>query len=82
MNDEFSGYAIFSDLGSTPASMEWSNGLDADGLLPGNATQQSDGVRAYTQANLRAKETIIGPGGRPIDRDIVTWVRLPPGLRP
>ena len=62
VKDENYDIAMFSDLSSSPASMEAGKAADAYGLFPGNTVEQSDAEQAYTQAEL---------GG---DR---TWVRLP-----
>ena len=62
VRDERSDYAIFEELSSAPSTMQASKALDAFGLLPGHAIQQTDAEQAYTQALL---------GGTP------TWVELP-----
>ena len=53
VKDEHGNWAIFADLGSSPASMEAARAADAYGLFPGHAIQQSDAEQAYTQAWLR-----------------------------
>ena len=62
VKDEDGNWAIFQELGSSPATMEAARCADAYGLFPGHATQQSDAVQAYTQAWLTGTKT---------------WVRLP-----
>ena len=62
VKDQDSNWAIFQELGSSPATMDAARAADAYGLCPGNAVQQSDARQAYTQAWLRGTET---------------WVRLP-----
>ena len=62
VRDEYGNWAIFAELGSSPATMEAARAADAYGLLPGHAVQQSDAEQAYTQAWLTGTET---------------WVRLP-----
>ncbi|CAE7497332.1 NaCP60E, partial [Symbiodinium natans] len=67
VKDENSDQALFSELGSSPATMEAGKALDAYGHAPGNDCQQADGKQAYTQTTLKGKET---------------WVRLPPDRWP
>ena len=62
VRDENSDSALFSELGSSPATMEAGKALDAYGHAPGNECQQADGKQAYTQTTLKGAET---------------WVRLP-----
>ena len=62
VKDENWDVAMFSDLSSSPASMEAGKAADAVGLFPGNTVEQADAEQAYTQAKL---------SGSP------TWVRLP-----
>ena len=62
VRDEAGNWAIFADLGSSPATMEAAKAADAYGLLPGHAVEQSDAEQAYTQAWLTGT---------------ATWVRLP-----
>ena len=62
VKDEYGQWAIFAELGSSPATMEAARAADAYGLCPGHAVQQSDAEQAYTQAWLTGTET---------------WVRLP-----
>ena len=62
VRDENSDSALFSELGSSPATMEAGKALDAYGHAPGNECQQADGKQAYTQTTLKGTET---------------WVRLP-----
>ena len=62
VQDENSNTALFSELGSSPASMEAGKVLDAYGSQPGFACEQADGKQAYTQTTLKGAET---------------WVRLP-----
>ena len=62
VKDENSDTALFSELGSSPATMEAGKVLDAYGHAPGNDCQQADGKQAYTQTTLKGTET---------------WVRLP-----
>jgi hypothetical protein len=54
--------AVFSDLGSSPSSMEAGRLVDAYGLRHGFDIQQSDAAQAYLQAELR---------GNPI------WIAIP-----
>ena len=59
--------AIFSDMGSCPATMEASRAADFYGFIPGHAVEIADAVQAYIQAEL---------SGTPC------WICLPPGARP
>ena len=62
VKDESSEVALFSELGSSPVTLEAGKVLDAYGQAPGNTCQQADGKQAYTQTTLKGTET---------------WVRLP-----
>ena len=62
VKDESNDPALFSELGSSPATMEAGKTPDAYGHMPGNACEQADGKQAYTQTKLKGVET---------------WVRLP-----
>ena len=62
VKDDNAEQALFAELGSAPSTMEAAKAIDADGDMPGNCTQQSDGRQAYTQA---------------LYKGIKTWVRLP-----
>ena len=45
--------ALFSELGSSPATMEAGKAVDAYGSPPGHVSQQNDGVQAYTGSHGR-----------------------------
>ena len=68
VTDEAWNAALFSELGSAPATMEAGKACDAYGCAPGHAVQQADAEHAYVQARL---------GG-----DAATWVRLPRDRQP
>ena len=51
--------AFFSDLGSSPSSMEAGRLVDAYGLRDGYAIQQSDAVQAYLRAGIRGRPTWV-----------------------
>ena len=57
--DENSDYAIFSEMSSSPASMEAAKVLDAFGSQPGYAKQQADARQAYTQAIFTGVPTYL-----------------------
>ena len=59
--------ALFSELSSSPATMEAAKSADAVGLFPGYCTELSDAPKAYTQTTLK---------GTP------TWVSLPAEYQP
>ena len=46
MTDENSDTALFSELGSSPATMEAGKAVDAYGSQPGHTAEQNDGVQA------------------------------------
>ena len=62
MFDENSDCAIFSEMSSSPASMEAAKILDAFGSQPGYSKEQADARQAYTQAAFAG---------------VPTWLRLP-----
>ena len=68
VRDEHGDWAIFQELGSSPAGIDASKAVDAYGLCPGHSIAQSDAEQAYVQAKL---------GG-----DVETWVGLPEEWRP
>ena len=49
--------AIFSELGSSPSSMEAAKVIDVFGSQPGYSKQQADAKQAYTQALFKGVET-------------------------
>ena len=59
VKDESSEVALFSEVGSSPATMEAGKVLDAYGHAPGNTCQQADGKQAYTQTTLKGTETWV-----------------------
>jgi len=63
--------ALFSELGSSPATMEAGKSVDAFGSQPGHVTQQNDGAQAYTQALMEGIETWVE---LPVDRWPKHWV--------
>ena len=50
---------MFSELGSSPATMEAGKAVDAYGSKPGHTAEQNDGVQAYTQALMEGVETWV-----------------------
>ena len=62
VSDEHNDHALFSELGSSPASLEAAKVIDVLGSQPGYSKQQADAKQAYTQALFKGVET---------------WVRLP-----
>jgi hypothetical protein len=65
--------AAFSDLGSSPSSMEAGRLVDAYGLRHGFDMQQSDAIQAYLQAELRGAPHLdrypAGPVASQLARD-------------
>jgi hypothetical protein len=62
VRDEDGNWAIFQELGSSPATMEAARCADAYGMCPGHDVEQCDAEQAYTQATLKGT---------------TTWIRLP-----
>ena len=52
VKDENAHYAIFSELSSSPATLEASKSVDTYGLFPGHALHKAVGDQAYIQAPL------------------------------
>ena len=71
VRDENSDVALFSELGSSPATMEAGKAVDAYGAQPGLTTEQADGKQAYTQALMKGVETWVE---LPKDRWPKSWV--------
>eukprot|EP00435_Cladocopium_sp_Y103_P017887 s3960_g4.t1 len=69
--DENSDTALFSELGSSPATMEAGKAVDAYGCQPGHTAEQNDGVQAYTQALMEGVETWVEV---PRDRWPKKWI--------
>ncbi|MFM7985142.1 MAG: hypothetical protein ACKPKO_38070, partial [Candidatus Fonsibacter sp.] len=65
--DQDRNYAIFRDLGSSPATLQAAKAVDFYVCLPGHCIEVADAEQAYIQADMQ---------GDP------TWVRLPPEARP
>ena len=59
VSDEHNDHAIFSELGSSPASMEAAKVIDVFGSQPGYPKQQADAKQAYTQALFKRVETCL-----------------------
>ena len=65
--DQNHNYAIFQDLGSSPATLQAAKAVDVFGCLPGCAFEIADAEQAYIQVDMK---------GDP------TWICLPPEARP
>ena len=65
--DQNYNYAIFQDLGSSPATLQAAKAVDVFGCVPGHAIEIADAEQAYIQADMK---------GDP------TWICLPPEARP
>ena len=50
-------FAMFQDLGSSPANTQAGKAVDCYACLPGHTCEQSDGEQAYVQAELGGVET-------------------------
>ena len=59
VRDQNNDVAFFSEMASSPATMEASKMGDMYGLLPGHHMQMADAKSAYTQARLRGNKTYI-----------------------
>ena len=62
VTDETAHYAIFSELSSSPATLEASKNVDAYSLFPGHALQKADGEQAYIQAPWEESKEGPRPG--------------------
>lgn len=71
VRDENSEVALFSELGSSPATMEAGTTVDAYGAQPVFDTEQADGKQAYTQALMKGLEAWVE---FPRDRWPKSWV--------
>jgi hypothetical protein len=67
VRDQNFDWAVFQELGSSPASLTASKISDFYGLAKGHTIEQADAEQAYINARLNATET---------------WVRLPPNRVP
>ena len=68
VKDENNDFAVFSELSSSPATMEAGKFCDAYGLLPGHTSEQADATQAYTQSFLKGAAGVWGS-------DRVLWWR-------
>ena len=59
VRDENADVALFSELGSSPATMEAGKVVDAYGSQPGFTAEQADGKQAYTQALMKGVDTWV-----------------------
>eukprot|EP00971_Amphidinium_carterae_P116176 2301742-Amphidinium_carterae.3 len=53
VRDQDGNWAIFRELGASPASMEAPKFVDFIGMLPGNTIMQFDAEMVYVQATLK-----------------------------
>ena len=59
VRDQISAAALHEDLGSSPATLESSKLVDADGLVDGNSSEQADAIKAYVQAKLTGPKSWV-----------------------
>ena len=59
VKDEESMWAVFSDLGSSPPTLDACRALDAVSCLPGYVTKARSTLAAYFQSYLRNEEGIL-----------------------
>ncbi len=59
VRDEDGNWAIFQELGSSPATMEAARCADSYGMCPDNEVEQFDPEQAYTQALLQRTTTRV-----------------------
>ena len=57
VKDQDGNWAVFQELGASPASMETSNVVDFYSLLPGHVQMQGDAEMAYVQRKLQGTPT-------------------------
>ena len=65
--DQTSNYAIFQDLGNSPATLQAAKAVDFFRCLPGNAIETADAEQAYIQAEMKGDPTWVcfSPEARP-----------------
>jgi len=79
MKDEDGFLAVFSEQGASAISMAASKMLDAIGRFPGNDSEDSDALGAYTQILLKDVYKLLGK----IPEDVAEiWITLPRSQRP
>jgi hypothetical protein len=66
--DEHGAAAVYQELGANPTSVQGLSACLAYASLPGHSSSAADAVKAYVQALLSSK--------------YMTWIELPPELRP
>ena len=79
VHDEYGQFALFNELGPSPATLEGAKAVDCYGSFPGHAEEQADAMQAYTQALLGTQTlgSALGPGGEiPCKVKVTTWVTL------
>jgi hypothetical protein len=79
MRDEDGFLAVFSEQGASASSMAASKVLDAIGRFPGNDSEDSDALGAYTQVLLKDVYKLLGC--KPEDIPEI-WIKLPRDQRP
>ena len=52
-------YAIFQDLGSSPANLQAAKAVDCFGCLPGHAIEIADAEQAYIHADMKGDPTWV-----------------------
>ena len=75
--DEDGHYAVFTEQGTSASQMSATKFIDVIARVPGNAGEDSDALKAYTQIPLKDATRLLGLNVMP-----ETWVTLPPSRWP
>ena len=77
VRDETGFYAVFTEQSASASHMAAIKFMDFIGRIPGNDSEDSDAVKAYTQVRLDSLEKLLGEN---VQAD--TWITLPRERRP
>ena len=77
VRDETGFYAVFTEQSASASHLAAIKFMDYIGRVDGNASQDSDAVKAYTQVELDSLVELLGE-----DVQAETWISLPRERRP
>ena len=78
VKDETGYYAVFSEQSASASHMAAVKFMDYIGRVPGNALEDSDAIKAYTQVKLSTVQNLLGQGVQPETCKLCsTWVVQP-----
>ena len=77
VRDETGFYAVFMEQSASASHMAAVKFMDFIGRIPGNVSEDSDAVKAYTQVKLATVAELFGE-----DVQAETWITLPRERRP